>query len=78
NLHEAGKEFEPKALQPTSGSADLCFITTVPLADAIAHLQSCGVELISEPAARTGAIGSLRSIYFRDLDGNLIELSNYL
>jgi len=63
NLHEAGREFEPKALQPTSGSADLCFITTVPLADAIAHLQSCGVELISGPVARTGVIGSLRSIY---------------
>jgi len=63
NLHEAGREFEPKALQPTSGSADLCFITTVPLAAAIAHLQSCGVELISEPVARIGAIGSLRSIY---------------
>lgn len=78
NLHEAGREFEPKALQPAPGSADLCFITTVPLADAIAHLQSCGVELVSEPAARTGAIGSLRSIYFRDPDGNLIELSNYL
>lgn len=78
NLHEAGKEFEPKALHPIPGSADLCFITTVPLENAIAHLRSCSVELIGEPVERTGAIGSLRSIYFRDPDGNLIELSNYL
>ena len=78
NLHEAGKEFEPKALHPTPGSADLCFITTVPLEEAIAHLESCGVELMGEPIERTGAIGVLRSIYFRDPDGNLIELSNYL
>lgn len=78
NLHEAGNEFQPKALRPTPGSADLCFLTTVPLEDAIAHLQSCGVELIGDPVDRTGAIGSLRSIYFRDPDGNLIELSNYL
>jgi catechol 2,3-dioxygenase-like lactoylglutathione lyase family enzyme len=77
NLHEAGKEFEPKALYPTPGSADLCFIRTVPLEKAITHLQSCGIELLNEPVERTGAIGSLRSIYFRDPDGNLIELSNY-
>lgn len=76
NLHEVGKEFAPKALRPTPGSADLCFITTVPLDDAIDHLQSCGIALIGEPVERTGAIGSLRSIYFRDPDGNLIELSN--
>jgi catechol 2,3-dioxygenase-like lactoylglutathione lyase family enzyme len=78
NLHEAGKEFEPKALYPSPGSADLCFITMVPLEQAIAHLHSCGVALLGEAVERTGAIGSLRSIYFRDPDGNLIELSNYL
>ena len=76
NLHEAGKEFEPKALHSTPGSADLCLITAVPLAEAIAHLQSCGVNLLGEPVERTGAIGTLRSIYFRDPDGNLIELAN--
>nr|WP_242033750.1 VOC family protein [Phormidium sp. FACHB-592] len=78
NLHEAGNEFEPKALHPSPGSADLCFITTVPLEDAIAHLHSCDVELLGDAVERTGAIGSLRSIYFRDPDGNLIELSNCL
>lgn len=76
NLHKAGREFEPKALHPTPGSADLCLITAVPLEEAIAHLQSCGVNLLGEPVERTGAIGTLRSIYFRDPDGNLIELSN--
>lgn len=78
NLHKAGKEFEPKALHPTPGSADLCFITMVPLEDAIAQLQLCGVALLGEAVERTGAIGSLRSIYFRDPDSNLIELSNYV
>lgn len=78
NLHEVGNKIEPKALHPTPGAADLCFVTAVPLEDAIVHLQSCGVELLGESVERTGAIGSLRSIYFRDPDGNLIELSNYL
>lgn len=78
NLHEAGKEFEPKAQHPTPGAADLCFVTTLPLENAIVHLQSCEVKLLGEAVERTGAIGLLRSIYFRDPDGNLIELSNYL
>lgn len=76
NLHQLGSEFDPRALHPTAGSGDLCFITLTPLAEAIAHLQSCGVTIEEGPVARTGAIGPLRSIYLRDPDGNLIEIAN--
>ena len=78
NLHEAGKEWEPKAHRPTPGSADLCFITLTPLADVVEHLRRCGVEIIEGPVKRTGATGSITSVYFRDPDLNLIEVSNYL
>jgi catechol 2,3-dioxygenase-like lactoylglutathione lyase family enzyme len=78
NLHESGKEFEPKAQHPTSGSADLCFITTTPLADVIEHLHHYGVEIIEGPVKKTGAVGQILSVYFRDPDMNLIEVSNYL
>lgn len=77
NLHQAGHEFEPKALQPTPGSGDLCFITTVPLAQVIVHVQTCGVTIEEGPVARTGAVGDIESIYLRDPDGNLIEIANY-
>ena len=77
NLHQQGQEFEPKAALPTPGSQDLCFIATTPLAQVIAHLQRCGVAVLEGPAARTGATGTIRSVYFRDPDGNLIEVSNY-
>jgi catechol 2,3-dioxygenase-like lactoylglutathione lyase family enzyme len=77
-LHQAGKEFEPKANKPTAGSADLCFITDSPLNDVMEHLRSCGVEIIEEPVKKTGAIGAIESVYFRDLDLNLIEASVYL
>ena len=76
NLHESGKEFEPKAHKPTPGSADLCFITQTPLNDAIAHVKRCGVEIIEGPVERTGANGPIRSFYFRDPDLNLIEVAN--
>lgn len=78
NLHEAGKEFEPKALHPTPGSGDLCFITDVPLEQVIDHMRSCGVDLVEGPVRRTGAMGPIQSIYVRDPDGNLLEISNYL
>lgn len=76
NLHEYGNEFEPKALLPTPGSADLCFITSVPLAEVIKHLSSCGVTVIDGPVQRTGATGPIMSVYLRDPDMNLIEISN--
>ena len=77
NLHLAGREFEPKADRPTPGSADLCLITRVPLPDVMAHLAACGVSIIGGPVQKTGATGPIRSVYFRDPDRNLIEVSNY-
>lgn len=77
NLHQAGKEFEPKADRPTAGSADFCLITSVPVAQVIEHLRRCGVAILEGPATRTGAIGAIVSVYFRDPDANLVEVSNY-
>ena len=77
NLHEFGHEFEPKAEHPTPGSADLCFITQTPIAEVVAHLERCGVPIINGPVPRTGATGRIMSVYFRDPDQNLIEVSNY-
>ncbi|HTS22364.1 MAG TPA: VOC family protein [Casimicrobiaceae bacterium] len=76
NLHPHGGEFEPKALRPVPGSADLCFLTAVPLGEVAAHLETEGVAIIEGPVRRTGATGPILSVYFRDPDGNLIEVSN--
>jgi catechol 2,3-dioxygenase-like lactoylglutathione lyase family enzyme len=76
NLHQAGKEFEPKARVPTKGSADLCLLTDVPLDEVVAHLSGVGVAIELGPVDKTGARHPLRSIYFRDPDGNLIEVAN--
>ena len=76
NLHQAGSEFEPKADLPTPGSADLCFVVDSVTA-AKAQLADKDVEIIDGPVARTGATGKLMSVYCRDPDGNLIELSEY-
>ncbi|HEY5307483.1 MAG TPA: VOC family protein [Casimicrobiaceae bacterium] len=76
NLHAAGGEFEPHARRPTPGSADLCFITATPLADAMARARNCGVAIEAGPVERTGATGRLLSFYLRDPDGNLIEVAN--
>ena len=78
NLHQAGAEFDPKALRPTPGSADFCLITDTPMEAVVVHLRACGVEIVEGPRPKTGATGPLSSVYFRDLDGNLIEVSNYV
>jgi catechol 2,3-dioxygenase-like lactoylglutathione lyase family enzyme len=78
NLHLAGKEFVPHAQHPVPGSADICLITTTPLDQAMAHVRAQGVEILEGPVDRTGATGPMRSFYFRDPDGNLIEVSNYI
>ena len=77
NLHQAGKEFEPKAQMPMPGSADLCFVTETPLPAAMQHVRNCGVEILEGPVARTGASGPMTSFYFRDPDLNLIEVCSY-
>jgi catechol 2,3-dioxygenase-like lactoylglutathione lyase family enzyme len=77
NLHLAGHEFEPKAAHPVPGSGDFCLITATPLAAVIEHLASCNIAIELGPIAKTGAIGSIQSVYFRDPDGNLVEVSNY-
>lgn len=75
NLHVAGAEFEPKAALAVPGSADLCFLTEASLACWQAHLAAAGVAVIAGPVARTGATGPIRSLYIRDPDGNLVEIS---
>ena len=77
NLHEFGRELEPKAHRPTPGSADLCFITSNSMTDVIEHLHRRGVQILEGPVNRTGALGHIESVYFRDPDLNLIEVSNY-
>jgi catechol 2,3-dioxygenase-like lactoylglutathione lyase family enzyme len=78
NLHQVGHEFEPKAAAPTPGSADLCLIVDDDLDSVQAHLAGAGVAIEIGPVKRTGAAGEIISVYVRDPDQNLIELSNYL
>jgi len=78
NLHQRGREFEPKAAKPTPGSADLCLIADEPLEVVVADLAARGVAIEEGPVSRTGARGPITSVYVRDPDRNLIELSNYL
>jgi catechol 2,3-dioxygenase-like lactoylglutathione lyase family enzyme len=77
NLQQFGRESTLIAEKPTPGSADVCFITSVPVSEVIAHLQSFGVKLIGGPVERNGARGMMMSVYFRDPDLNLVEVSNY-
>jgi catechol 2,3-dioxygenase-like lactoylglutathione lyase family enzyme len=78
NLHQAGREFEPKAARPTPGSADICLVAADPLAAVCADLTAQAVVIEEGPVRRTGATGPIQSVYIRDPDGNLIEISNYL
>jgi catechol 2,3-dioxygenase-like lactoylglutathione lyase family enzyme len=77
NLQRLGRESTLTADKPTSGSADVCFVTSVSISDVLAHLKSCGVKLLAGPIGRSGARGQMMSIYFRDPDMNLIEVSHY-
>jgi catechol 2,3-dioxygenase-like lactoylglutathione lyase family enzyme len=77
NLHAAGEIPGLVAEKPTPGSGDLCFITSLPLAAVTAHLQDCDVPIVAGPGPRAGAVGTIQSVYIRDPDHNLIEISNY-
>jgi catechol 2,3-dioxygenase-like lactoylglutathione lyase family enzyme len=78
SLHQADHAFEPKARRPTEGSADFCLIASVPLSDVLDRLAHHDVPIELGPVEREGALGPMRSVYFRDPDGNLIEVSEYL
>ena len=76
NLHQAGREFEPKARVPTPGSADFCLIASTPLEDIVRHLQQLDVPIEEGPVERAGSAGPILSVYIRNPDGNLVEISN--
>jgi catechol 2,3-dioxygenase-like lactoylglutathione lyase family enzyme len=77
NVHEAGHTFEPKAKVATPGAGDFCLITDRPIATMQAHLEACGIAVEVGPVKRSGAMGPMTSVYFRDPDGNLVEVSEY-
>lgn len=77
NLHEVGKEFSPRAHRALAGTADLCLISAVPLDQVVAHLHAEGIAIEQGPVPKSGATGPITSVYFRDPDLNLIEVSTY-
>jgi catechol 2,3-dioxygenase-like lactoylglutathione lyase family enzyme len=77
NLHVTGQEFEPKAIHPTVGAGDFCLITEAPIATVKQHLEACGIAVELGPVPRYGALGRMTSVYFRDPDGNLVEVAKY-
>lgn len=78
NLHVKGREFEPKAAHVTLGSGDFCLITEAPIAEVRRHVEACGVAVELGPVKRQGALGPMMSVYFRDPDGNLVEVAQYV
>ena len=78
NLQDRNTSTPTKAQRPTFGSGDFCLIATAPLDDVLAHLRSVDIEIEAGPVARQGAVGKLRSLYFRDPDGNLVEVAEYV
>lgn len=77
NLHAVGAELEPRAPHAMPGTGDLCLVTGTPMPQVLAHLAACGVKVLQGPVPRTGARGPILSVYFRDPDDNLVEVSNY-
>ena len=77
NLHQVGRAPGLVADRPTAGSGDLCFVTETPLAEVVAHLAQLGVPVEAGPGPRAGALGEIQSVYIRDPDRNLVEISNY-
>jgi len=77
NLHERGREFEPKSQKPTPGSGDFCLIAAGSIENVVSHLNECDVQIEDGPVPRTGANGPIMSVYFRDPDLNLVEVSVY-
>jgi catechol 2,3-dioxygenase-like lactoylglutathione lyase family enzyme len=78
NLQDRATQTPTKAARPTFGSGDFCLLAAVPLDDVIAHLKAANVAIEAGPVPRRGAVGALRSVYFRDPDGNLIEVAEYV
>ena len=77
NLHPADSDWHPRARDPHPGGEDFCLIAKTPIAEVVAHLEACGVAIEVAPSTRSGALGPIHSVYFRDPDGNLVEVSNY-
>jgi catechol 2,3-dioxygenase-like lactoylglutathione lyase family enzyme len=77
NLHPAGDEYEPKAVRPTPGAGDFCVTTDTPIETVERDLREAGLEIVEGPGERTGARGSMASVYVRDPDGNLVEIAEY-
>ena len=78
NLHQQGNEIKPNAAAAAPGTADLCFVTSVPTDDVVAHLRICGIAIEYGPVRQSGAVGPMNSVYCRDPDGNLIEMATYI